>query len=71
LDIPAAAGEIAAHAFLIYRQRRKRGSEKESLAVALPDFFIGAHAQVMGWPLATADENRYKTYFPKVRLKTP
>lgn len=71
LDIPAAAAEIAARAFLIYRQRRKRGSGKESLAVPLPDFFIGAHAQIMGWTLATADTDRYRSYFPKVKLKTP
>jgi predicted nucleic acid-binding protein len=37
----------------------------------LPDFFIGAHAQVMGWTLATADESRFTTYFPSVRLLTP
>jgi predicted nucleic acid-binding protein len=37
----------------------------------LPDFFIGAHAQIMGWPLATADEGRFRTYFPSVILRTP
>jgi hypothetical protein len=37
----------------------------------LPDFFIGAHAEIMGWTLATADADRYRTYFPKVKLKTP
>jgi len=71
LDIPAAAAEISARAFRSYRIRRKRASGKDSLAVPLPDFFIGAHAQIMGWTLATADESRYRTYFPKVRLKTP
>ena len=30
----------------------------------LPDFFIGAHAQLAGWPLATADPDRIRTYFP-------
>lgn len=34
-------------------------------------FFIGAHAQIMGWTLATADTSRIKTYFPSVRLMTP
>ena len=71
LDIPAAAAEISARAFRSYRTRRKRASGKDSLAVPLPDFFIGAHAQIMGWTLATADESRFRTYFPKVRLKTP
>jgi len=71
LDIPAAAAEICARTFRSYRIRRKRASGKDSLAVPLPDFFIGAHAQIMGWTLATADESRFRTYFPKVRLKTP
>ncbi len=25
----------------------------------------------MGWSLATADESRFKTYFPSVELRTP
>jgi len=25
----------------------------------------------MGWPLATADEGRFRTYFPSVTLRTP
>jgi predicted nucleic acid-binding protein len=37
----------------------------------LPDFFIGAHAEVMGWPPATADEGRFRTSFPSVTLETP
>jgi hypothetical protein len=71
LDIPAAAADISARAFIRYRSRRKRASGKDSLAVPLPDFFIGAHAEVMGWTLATVDEDRYRIYFPRVRLKTP
>jgi predicted nucleic acid-binding protein len=71
LDVPVAAAEISARAFLSYRQRHKRDSGKDSLTIPLPDLFIGAHAQMMGWTLATADTDRYKTYFPKVKLKTP
>jgi hypothetical protein len=71
LDIPAAAAEPCARAYLAYRRRRRADSGKDSPALPLPDFFIGAHAQIMGWTLATADEGRYSTYFPKVRLKTP
>lgn len=71
LDIPAAAAEVSARAYLAYRRRRKADSGKESPAVPLPDFFIGAHAEIMGWTLATADADRYKAYFPKVRLKIP
>lgn len=71
LDIPAAAAEVSARAYSAYRRRRRGDSGKDSPTVPLPDFFIGAHAQIMGWALATADEDRYRTYFPKVQLKTP
>lgn len=37
----------------------------------LPDFFIGAHAQVAGLPLLTRDIRRYQTYFPHVELIAP
>lgn len=71
LDVPAAAAEISARAYLSYRRRRKRDSGRDSPLVPLPDFFIGAHAQIMGWTLATADASRYRTYLPRVKLKTP
>ena len=70
-DIPVAAASVSARAYRIYQSRRKRDSGKDSPAVPLPDFFIGAHAQIMGWMLVTADVDRYRSYFPKVRLKTP
>ena len=56
---------LAAKAFLQYR---KRGGTKNS---PLPDFFIGAHAQALGIPILTRDQNRYKTYFPSVPLICP
>ncbi len=71
LDVPAAAAEACAIAYQIYRSSRRSKSGKESRALPLPDFFIGAHAQVMGWPLATADEGRFRIYFPAVTLRTP
>ena len=54
-----------------YRARRKADSGKDAPAVPLPDFFIGAHAQVMGWTIATGDAARFKTYFPSLRVVSP
>jgi predicted nucleic acid-binding protein len=63
--IPWEAAFLAAKCFLIYRRRRgKKGSP-------LPDFFIGAHAAVVGIPLLTRDIARYRTYFPKLKIITP
>ena len=71
LDVPAAASEVCARAYLAYRMRRKAESGREAPSVPLPDFFIGAHAQIMGWTLATADEDRFETYFPTIPLRSP
>ena len=71
LDVPVAAAEVCAAAYQQYQVRRRQQSGKDSPRTPLPDFFIGAHAQIMDWPLATADISRIKTYFPSVRLVTP
>lgn len=51
-----------------YRRYRSSGGTRTGV---LPDFFIGAHAQVLGWPILTRDVRRYRTYFPDVGLITP
>ena len=51
-----------------YRQYRASGGTRSGV---LPDFFVGAHAAVAGWPLLTRDAGRYRSYFPKVTLITP
>ena len=56
---------LAAKAFAQYR---RRGGSKAQL---LPDFFIGAHAAVEGWPLLTRDASRFRTYFPTLEVLAP
>jgi predicted nucleic acid-binding protein len=51
-----------------YRRYRSSGGIRTGV---LPDFFIGAHAQVAGVPILTRDVRRYRTYFPDVELITP
>lgn len=65
LPLPYAAGWAAAQAFLKYRHS---GGAKTS---PLPDFYIGAHAEVEGHMLVTRDAARYRTYFPNISLIAP
>jgi predicted nucleic acid-binding protein len=46
------------------------GAGKAS-GVPLPDFFIGAHAELMRWKVATRDVERDRIYFPAVELIEP
>lgn len=65
LPLPYSAGWLAAQAFVKYR---RAGGVKNS---ALPDFFIGAHAEVEKLTLVTRDPARYRTYFAKVAIIAP
>jgi predicted nucleic acid-binding protein len=49
-------------------QFRRRGDAKPQVS---PDFFIGAHAAVEGWPLLTRDASRFRTYFPSLEVVAP
>ena len=71
LDIPAAAAVRCGEAYRKYRQKRKQDSGKDAPKMPLPDFFIGAHAELLGVELVTNDPQRFQTYFPKVILITP
>lgn len=71
LDVPAAAADMCATAYRQYRTRRMSQSDTQVPTTPLPDFFIGAHAKIMGWELATVDRGRFQTYFPSVVLKMP
>ena len=70
-DLPVSTAIICAQSYRQYRNRRTSESGKPSPVTPLPDFFIGAHAAVMGWDIATADAGRFKTYFPDVILHLP
>lgn len=63
--LPYEAGFLAGKAFLRYRQA---GGLRQS---PLPDFYIGAHAAIAGYPLMTRDVARYRAYFPRLELIAP
>jgi predicted nucleic acid-binding protein len=62
---PCSARFLAGKAFQRY------GTAGSTRTGVLPDFFIGAHAAIEGWPLLTRDAGRYRRYFPKVTLIAP
>ncbi len=64
-ELPRPALFLAGKAFALYR---RNGGKKSNV---LADFFIGAHAAVLGCPLLTRDAQRYRSYFPSVELITP
>ena len=64
-DIPTPALFLAGKAHLQYR---RRGGTR---AQVLPDFFIGAHAAVEGWPLLTRDAERFRTCFAGLHVIAP
>jgi len=63
--IPRAALFLAGKAFQRYRAA---GGMRTGV---LPDFFIGAHASVVGIALLTRDAQCYRSYFPAIDLVTP
>jgi len=65
LPLPWAAAFLAGKCFLAYR---RAGGERRS---PMPDFYIGAHAAVVGMRLLTRDPTRYRTYLPRLDLIAP
>lgn len=63
--VPKPALFLAGKAYMRYR--RAGGSKSNVLA----DFFIGAHAAVLGCAILTRDARRYRNYFPSVGLVLP
>ena len=64
-NLPWEAAFNASRAFVAYR---RAGGSKRS---PLPDFYIGAHAEVRGYVLLTRDPARYRGYFPSLRIVAP
>lgn len=52
----------------VFQRYRAAGGTRSGV---LPDFFIGAHAAVLGCALLSRDVGRYRTYFPGIELVTP
>jgi predicted nucleic acid-binding protein len=65
LELPRPALFLAGKAFAKYR---RAGGHRHNV---LADFFIGAHAAVLGCGVLTRDSRRYRSYFPSVHLITP
>ena len=64
-SLPWEAAFVAARAF---RRYRSAGGDRRA---PLPDFYVGAHAEVRGFRLLTRDVQRYRGYFPSVDLISP
>ena len=65
LEMPRDALFLTGKVFFKYRKN------KGTKVSPLPDFFIGAHASVSKFELITRDSDKYKTYFPQVKLIHP
>lgn len=63
--MPRDALFLAARAWQLYR---RRGGTRTGVPA---DFFIGAHAAVLGVPVLTRDDTRYRSYFRNLNLITP
>ena len=65
IELPWEAAFIAGRRFLEYR---RRGGARQA---PMPDFYIGAHAQVAGYTLLTRDADFYRRNFLEVPLISP
>jgi predicted nucleic acid-binding protein len=68
LDIAAMPRAALFLAGKVFQRYRVSGGTRSGV---LPDFFIGAHAAVLGCTLLSRDAGRYRTYFPAMQLVTP
>jgi len=68
IDVEMLTWPAAFLAGLAHARYRGAGGARER---TLPDFLIGAHAQVGGHTLLTRDPARYRAYFPELAILTP
>ena len=64
-NLPWEAAFNASRAYVAYR---RAGGSKRS---PLPDFYIGAHAEIRKYALLTRDPARYRQYFPSLKIISP
>lgn len=62
------SSEALFRASTAFRQYKTNGGPRDRF---LPDFFIGAQAEIVGAPILTNDISKFQTYFPSVPLITP
>ena len=70
-DVPAVVAVVCGKVYRRYLTARRDSGGSAPPKMPLPDFFIGAQAEVMGWKIATRDQERFQKYFPEVALLTP
>ena len=51
-----------------HSEYRRCGGKRPAI---LPDFLIGAQAEMRGWPLVTRDRKRFGSYFPDLQIIDP
>jgi predicted nucleic acid-binding protein len=68
LSFSATSLESARLAGSIFKQYRREGGPREHL---LPDFLIGAHAQIQANRIAAIDRGYLRRYFPRLRVLKP
>lgn len=51
-----------------FAEYRRRGGSREAI---LPDFLIGAQAEMRHWPIVTRDRKGFASYFPKLEIIDP
>ena len=51
-----------------FSEYRRRGGKRQAI---LPDFLIGAQAEMRGWPLVTRDRKGFASYFPELTIIDP